>query len=31
MIIDLFLVIVMAYGFYVGYNQGIIKTVFTIL
>jgi uncharacterized membrane protein required for colicin V production len=31
MIIDLFLIIVMAYGFYVGYNQGIIKTVFTIL
>ena len=31
MIIDLFLIIVLAYGFYTGYNQGIIKTIFTIL
>lgn len=31
MIIDLFLIIVLAYGFYTGYHQGIIKTIFTIL
>jgi uncharacterized membrane protein required for colicin V production len=31
MIIDLFLIIVLAYGFYTGYNQGIIKTIFTVL
>lgn len=31
MVIDLFLIIVLAYGFYTGFRQGIIRTVFSIL
>ncbi|MCB0658462.1 MAG: CvpA family protein, partial [Saprospiraceae bacterium] len=31
MVLDLFFVLIAAFGFYMGYSRGVIKTVFTVV